>query len=228
LNHPGAWPAQWLWLAVAAPYLLYDAMFPTWGWVGVCLLVVQQGFRCLDLEERRRRLDLDVAWPVVGLAGIAIPAYFSSPHRVWSLPLVLGLFWNIAVYTTIVSSLRALRPDSDPMRRLWVAMALYAGWGVLVAIVAFLQADLRREDVAFVSAFRAVRPMFPEWLQALLVPIIRLTNHQNTVAGTLTLFLPFYVALLLYRPWRRVSDAQPGLDSVGGGPEGPGRWRVAA
>nr|MBA2449008.1 hypothetical protein [Chloroflexota bacterium] len=82
LNHPGAWPAQWLWLAVAAPFLLYEAVAPTWGWVGVGILVAQQGFRCFDLEERRRRLDLDVAWPVVGLAVIAIPAYFSSPYRV--------------------------------------------------------------------------------------------------------------------------------------------------
>src|SRR5215210_6882646 len=94
-NHPGAWGAQWIWLAVAAPYLLYEGVAPTWGWVGVCLLVLQQGFRCLDLEERRRRLDLDVTWPAVGLAGIAIPAYFSSPDRVWSLPLVQGLLWNI-------------------------------------------------------------------------------------------------------------------------------------
>lgn len=202
-NRLGAWPAQWLWLAAAAPLLLLDAVSPGYGWVGVRLIVVQQALRLVNDEERRRGFDLRVTWPLVGLvimAGVGLAA--SRDYR-GSVPQFYGLVFNSALCATIVSSLRSARPAARSARRLWSAFAIYSGLGVLVAAAAMLQAEVRPSTFWLVAAIRDTRPTLPAWLGDLLVPIVRRTSHPNTVAGTLALFLPVYVALLIYRPWRR-------------------------
>lgn len=222
-----AWPAQWFYLGAAAPCMLFEALGLDYGWLGVSLLVVQQALRLLNHEEQRRRFDLPVTWPAAGLAGMAVVGLVVSPTFTWSMVPFFGLLFNVAVYTTIISSLRAAGPGADRARRLWIAVGIYVGLGVLAAIAGILQAELRRTDFFLVTALRNARPEIPPLVGALLQPLGRRTTHPNTFAGALTLFLPFYLALLLYRPWRERSGSAPDRAGARSGGDRSVRWLLA-
>jgi hypothetical protein len=125
---------QWLCLLSAAPWLLFPELRTPYGWIGVALLVAQQAVRLLDAEERRRRLDIDVAWPMVGMAAMAVVGLLVSPNYQASLPKLLGIVFDIGVFAAIVSALRTTRLGPGRADRLWVALAAYAILGVLVAL----------------------------------------------------------------------------------------------
>lgn len=192
---------QWLCLLSAAPWLLFPELRTPYGWIGVALLVAQQAVRLLDAEERRRRLDIDVAWPMVGMAAMAVVGLLVSPNYQASLPKFFGIVFDIGVYTAIVSALRTTRPGPGRVDRLWVALAAYAVLGVLVATVAFLltQPAFSRWDP--VVDFYEARPELPMEAKRFLAQVGLGNPHPNRVADVLTLFLPCYLALLLYRPW---------------------------
>ena len=113
----------------------------------------------------------------------------------------LGIVFDIGVYAAIVSALRTTRLGLGRVDRLWVALAAYAILGVLVATVAFLltQPAFSRWDP--VVALYKARPALPMEAMQLLGKIGLGNPHPNRVADVLTLFLPCYLALLLYRPW---------------------------
>jgi len=193
-------PLQWLCLAAAGPVLF---VVPWWQPVyGVCLLVAQQVLRCLDPAERRRALDLDVTWPTLGLIGMALVGLSISPSYERSLPQFVGLAFNVGVFTAVVSTMRGGWTKQSSTQSGRLVLATYAGLGVLVAFAEFANGMARSSDLILVTALRDARPDLPPLLTYLLHVLVRPNMHPNLVAGTLTLFLPLFVALLLYRPWR--------------------------
>ena len=196
-----SWWMQWLCLLSAAPWLLFPELRTPYGWIGVVLLVAQQAVRLLDAEERRRRLDIDVAWPMVGIAAMAVVGLLVSPNYHASLPKFLGIVFDIGVYAAIVSALRTTRLGPGRADRLWVALAAYAVLGVLVATVAFLLTQPALSTWDPVVAFYEARPELPMEAKRFLAQVGLGNPHPNRVADVLTLFLPCYLALLLYRPW---------------------------
>jgi hypothetical protein len=197
-----SWWLQWLCLIPAAPWLLFPELRTSYGWIGVTLLVIQQAVRLLDADERGRRLDIDVEWPMVGIVAMASVGLLVSTNYQASLPSFFGILFGVSVYVAIVSSLRATRLGLGPVGRLWAAVVVYAILGVVVATVAFFLAQpaLSRWDP--VEAFYRARPELPMEARRLLSKVGLGGPHPNRVADVLTLFLPCYMALLLYRPWR--------------------------
>jgi len=200
------WWMQWLCLISAAPWLLFPELRIWYGWIGVALLAAQQAVRLLDPEERGRRFDIDVAWPMAGIVAMAPIGLLVSPNYQASLPTFFGILFGISMYVAIVSSLRAARLGLGPVDRLWVVMATYAILGVIVATVAFLltQPAFSRWDP--VVAFYEARPALPAEAKQFLAEVGLGNPHPNRVADVLTLFLPLYLALLLYRPWHGIEE----------------------
>jgi O-antigen ligase len=218
-----SWWMQWLCLLSAAPWLLFPELRTPYGWIGVALLVAQQAVRLLDAEERRRRLDIDVAWPMVGLAAMAVVGLLVSPNYQASLPKFLGIVFDVGVFAALVSSLRTTRLGLGRVDRLWIAMTAYVVVGVLVATVAFLltQPALSRSDA--VVALYGARPELPMEAKQFLAKVGLGNPHPNRVADVLTLFLPCYLALLLYRPW--CGSGEHGVHRGDGGLRGSVRSR---
>jgi putative inorganic carbon (HCO3(-)) transporter len=193
----------WLCLLSAAPWLLFPELRTPYGWIGVTLLVAQQAVRLLDAEERRRRLDIDVAWPMVGIAAMAVVGLLVAPNYQASLSKFFGILFDIGVYAAIVSSLRTTRLGLGRVDRLWVAMTAYVIVGVLVATVAFLLSQPAFSSWDAVVALYEARPELPMEVKQLLGKVGLGSPHPNRVADVLALFLPCYLALLLDRPWHR-------------------------
>ncbi|MCL5263721.1 MAG: O-antigen ligase family protein [Chloroflexi bacterium] len=195
-----AWWLQWICVITAAPWLLLDV---SRGWIGVCLLVTQQIARTLDASERQRRFDIDVAWPLIGLVAMAIVGLTVSPDIQISLPKFYGILLGIGVYTAVVSSIRAAGPGTAQVRRLWIAVTIYLVAGFLVAVASFLLVAPRPTNSSLLTALYDARPHIPVQIVSSHGAVLKDGIHPNEVAGTLTLFVPFYFALLLYRPWHR-------------------------
>ena len=219
-----SWWPQWLCLA-AAPLVLLRDLRPTYGELGLALLAAQQAARLLDADERRRRFDLDVAWPAVGLVLLAAVAPLVSPDYTADRRQFAYLLLHFGAFTATVSSLRTARLRTGRLERLWIGLAVYLGCGVPLAIAAFLYRSRRDVMSAFEVALDEAIWKLPDDAGLLVELVLGAGRlHPQDIGGLLTLFLPLYAALLVYRPWRDPPDGGPPAAGRVPGGRGAVRW----
>jgi O-antigen ligase len=203
----GSGRLQWLLLLMAAPWLLVDIER---GWLGLVLLGAQQVVRLTSANRPDWRLDLDLLWPAVGLGGMAMVGFLVSARPDLSSPKLFGIFFGIGVYSAAISTLRRVPPCEYPRLVLTAAIA-FLSLGTVLAVVAFLLSAPREQwngrlgatgirEAAPPNAVNGWRPMLLPELRS--SQGIRTPVHPNELAGTLTLFLPIAVALLVHRSGR--------------------------
>ncbi len=187
-------------LVVTAPLLLAAQWLPRpLSWAALALLVAPFVARRMRTRQFTRPAALNL--PVAAVALIFLPVALAVSPSPWAItwPRVTTLAWSIALYFTVVNWPTPRRSRHDRRTRLsgptWAFLAL----GGVVAIAAPL--GLRNVEKLF---------SLPQtgWLAARLGWEAGLPT--NEVAGVLTLYVPFVVALLAGALWtkrRRVALA---------------------
>lgn len=189
---------QWLCLVVALPWVLDGRARPAHGWVALVAIGLQQAIRLLDPDERRRRFDLDVTWPIIGLVVASIVGVAVSPIGEFSFGYLSIRLFTFALFTILVGSLRR-RTGPARWRGLWWALTAFVLAGVFIAVTLFLIGAPRMVEPGLIQAVTDARPPVPPVLRERLG--LRFV-HPNIVAGMLVPFLPIGAALVLFRPWR--------------------------
>jgi hypothetical protein len=193
------------------------------GWVGLLLLGTQQAVRLAGAGRLSWRTDLDLLWPAIGLGGMAVAGFLVSSRPDLSYPKLLGILLGVAVYSATISTLQRVPPREYP-RLVLTAKTVYLVLGAVLAVVAMLFSAPREYWKGSFGVSHPIQLPMPNdadlWRPSLPAELrsshgLRAPVHPNELAGTLTLFLPVGVALLVHRPWRALEVGKRPSESSG-------------
>ena len=177
-------------LALTAPFLLLPSLFlRVLPLTALVVLFVPTALRLVRRERLTRPTAANL--PVALLAFVVLPLAFLLSPVPWAITgsRVTTLAWSIALYFVVINWSPPLGRDEGARTRLGGPTLIYLGLGVLTAVVGLL-------------GMRSVDKLFS-------LPGIGMLTGQfgggaglptNEIAGMLTLFIPFAVALA-YGAW---------------------------
>lgn len=177
-------------LALTAPFLLLPSLFlRVLPLAALVVLLVPTAMRL----ARRERLTRPTAanLPVALLAFVVLPLAFLLSPAPWAISgaRVTTLAWSIALYFVVVNWSPPLGRDEGARTRLGGPTLIYLGLGVLTAVVGLL--GMRSVDKLF--SLPGAGMLAGQFGGGAGLP-------TNEIAGMLTLFIPFAVALA-YGAW---------------------------
>lgn len=174
-------------LLFTAPFLLVPGLFPRFvAWIALVVLIVPFAVRFRGSGHLTRHTPGNL--PVAILLIIFIPLSLITTPAFWEItwPRVTTLTWSITLFFAVVN----WPPPEKERPGIWTRWMnpslVYLALGGIIALIGFL--GMRRVDKLFTLPIGGA---MGEWLG------IEQGLPTNEIAGILTLFIPFSVALLL-------------------------------
>lgn len=172
-------------LSLTAPFLLAPGFFPpALSGLALSLLILPYIFRLVFGKPLSRPTAANL--PVAILALVFLPFAFLMSPAPWGTTWVriMTLGWSIGLFFTVVNWPNPGR-RTDLRTRLNGPTVLYLGLGALAAVVGLL--GMRSVDKLFFLPQTGILADYLGWEQGL---------PTNEIAGVLTLFIPFVLALV--------------------------------
>ena len=172
-------------LSLTAPFLLAPDFFhPALSGLALSLLILPYIFRLVFGKPLSRPTAANL--PVAILALVFLPFAFLMSPAPWGTTWVriMTLAWSIGLFFTVVNWPNPGR-RTDLRTRLNGPTVLYLGLGALAAVVGLL--GMRSVDKLFFLPQTGILADYLGWEQGL---------PTNEIAGVLTLFIPFVLALV--------------------------------
>jgi len=211
------WVAErelWL-LAIAAPTLMFPEILPKAAVVaGLILLSLLWLVRWVARGYATVRTPLDV--PILGLVAMLPVSLYASVNLQLSLPKLTGIILGVATFYSIVNTVRT-------KRGIWLIAGLFLLAGVGVSLLSLIGTDW------IATKFPIFAPIYKR-IPQLIRGLTRSPGggfHPNEVGGTLILFIPLALSLLLAMV-RVPADSRPVLSAAEGWQTCPERSRRMA